>query len=121
MKKNILLVEDDKDLAGAIKTILTEEEYNVVLAYDGAEGLYKLSNQKFHLIISDIKMPKIDGVQFIENIRKSTKDDSTIPIIVLSAFLNEDIIRKLAAYSQIQYLVKPVTRDSLLDKINTLL
>ena len=78
---NILVVDDDKEIANAIEIYLSREGYNIIKAYDGEEAIKKVNENEIHLIILDIMMPKKDGLQTLEEIRKS----KTIPVIMLSA------------------------------------
>ena len=78
---NILVCDDDKEIAGAIEIYLRNEGYNVFKAYDGLEALEIARTQPLHLIIMDIMMPKMDGVQATMKIR----EEKNIPIIMLSA------------------------------------
>ena len=78
---NILVCDDDKEIAGAIEIYLRNEGYTVFKAYDGAEALNIVRNKQLHLIIMDVMMPKMDGVQATMKIR----EERNIPIIMLSA------------------------------------
>ena len=78
---NILVCDDDKEIAGAIEIYLRNEGYNVFKAYDGLEALEIARTKPLHLIIMDIMMPKMDGVQATMKIR----EEKNIPIIMLSA------------------------------------
>ena len=77
----ILVCDDDKEIAGAIEIYLHNEGYNVFKAYDGLEALEIVKKEELHLIIMDIMMPKMDGVQATMRIRS----EKNIPIIMLSA------------------------------------
>lgn len=78
---NILVCDDDKEIAGAIEIYLKNEGYDVFKAYDGMEALEIVESKPIHLIIMDIMMPKLDGVQATMRIR----EEKNIPIIMLSA------------------------------------
>ena len=78
---NILVCDDDKEIAGAIEIYLRNEGYTVFKAYDGAEALNIVRNKQLHLIIMDVMMPKMDGGQATMKIR----EERNIPIIMLSA------------------------------------
>lgn len=79
--QNILVVEDEKEIAEAIKIYLEEEGYNVEICLDSQKALGILKLNEFQLILLDIMMPKIDGISLARNIRKF----SSVPIIFLSA------------------------------------
>ncbi len=78
---NILVVDDDREIAQAIEIYLKNEGYNVFKAYDGLEAINVASKEDLHLIIMDIMMPKLDGMQATMRIR----EEKNIPIIMLSA------------------------------------
>ena len=78
---NILVCDDDKEIAGAIEIYLRNEGYKVFKAFDGVEALSIARGQQVHLIIMDVMMPKMDGVQATMKIR----EEKNIPIIMLSA------------------------------------
>ncbi|NLY82158.1 MAG: response regulator transcription factor [Clostridiales bacterium] len=78
---NILVCDDDKDIAKAIEIYLINEGYNVLLAHDGLEAIEIAEKKDLHLIIMDIMMPGLDGIQTTMRIRK----EKNIPIIMLSA------------------------------------
>ncbi len=77
----ILVCDDEKEIVDAIEIYLVQEGFEVLKAYDGEQALEILKNEKVHLLILDIMMPKLDGIHAIMKIR----EDSSIPIIVLSA------------------------------------
>ena len=78
---NILVVDDDREIAQAIEIYLRNEGYNVFKAYDGLEAVNVAEKEDLHLIIMDIMMPKLDGMQATMRIR----EEKNIPIIMLSA------------------------------------
>ena len=77
----ILVVDDDKDIVGAIAKLLEMEGYKVIKAYDGLEALEKLTENSVQLILIDVMMPKLDGLSTMMKIRAT----ENIPILVLSA------------------------------------
>ncbi len=78
---NILVCDDDKEIAEAIEIYLQQEGYNILKAYDGEQALQMLKENEVHLLIIDVMMPKLDGIRATMKIR----EDSSIPIIILSA------------------------------------
>lgn len=81
MSQRILVVDDDKEIAGAIAIYLRNEGYEVMKAYDGFQALEAARNEDISLIIMDIMMPQMDGIQATMKIR----EELNIPIIMLSA------------------------------------
>ena len=78
---HILVCDDEKEIVEAIRIYLEEEGYKIFSAYDGEEALQILKKEKIHLILLDIMMPKIDGLNATRQIRKI----SSAPIIIISA------------------------------------
>ena len=78
---NILVVDDDKEIVGAIEIYLKNEGYNILKTYNGEEAIDVVGKNEIHLIILDIMMPKKDGLETLEEIRKT----KNIPVILLSA------------------------------------
>lgn len=78
---NILVVDDEKEIAESIKIYLEEEGYKVFISFDGEQALKILKREDIHLILLDIMMPKIDGISLTRTIRKA----NSLPIILLSA------------------------------------
>ena len=78
---NILICDDEKDIVNALKIYLSDPDYCLFEAYDGAEALSIVRNEDIHLILMDIMMPKMDGMEAVSQIRTI----SNIPIILLTA------------------------------------
>jgi len=110
MKVKILLVEDDASLGYIIADQLKLDGYNVTLCIDGAEGFKRFNEEKFHLCIFDVMMPKKDGFTLAKDIRKM---DKKIPILFLTAKSNdEDKIAGFKAGGD-DYLTKPFNAEEL--------
>lgn len=78
---NILVCDDDHEIVDAISIYLTQEGYHVLKAYDGLEAIALLEKEDIHLLIIDLMMPKLDGIQATLQIR----EHNSLPIIILSA------------------------------------
>jgi len=119
-KKTIMVVDDNPDIITIVKTILEGKGYNVLSASSGPELLNLLKSQKPDLIILDIMMPEMDGLEVLTRL-KGMADTTSIPIILLTAKVQyEDVLRgyKLAAD---YYITKPFTSTQLINGINLLL
>ena len=112
---NILVVDDDKEIVGAIEIYLKKEGYNIIKAYNGNEALEKIKEKDIHLIILDIMMPEKDGLETLEEIRK----DKSIPVILLSA-KSEDY-DKIGGLNQgaDDYITKPFNPLELIARVNS--
>lgn len=117
MNEKILVVDDDKEIQNLIKIYLVNEGYIVFKASDGYEALEMLKQHKPHLIILDIMMPGIDGMEVCRKIRQS----QNIPIIMLSAKgQNTDKISGLLTGAD-DYITKPFDQLELIVRVKTLL
>lgn len=115
----ILVVEDDKKIVRFLKDGLKGEGYTVDTAEDGEEGLFLAKENRYDLMILDLMLPEIDGIELCRKIRASGKRD--IPIIMLTAKdLVADKVRGLEAGAD-DYLTKPFSFAELLARIKALL
>ena len=114
----ILLVEDEKKVADFIKKGLTEEFYTVDAAPDGEEGLFMAENSEYDLMILDIMLPDINGIELCTNIR--IKNIKT-PIMMLTAVdATESKVKGLDSGAD-DYLTKPFVFDEFLARVRSLL
>ena len=112
---NILVVDDEKEIVEAIKIYLEDEGYNVFPCYDGQEALKLLKNNKIHLILIDIMMPNLDGINATRQIRKI----SSVPIIMISAKSQDtDKIMGLNVGSD-DYVTKPFNPLELVARVKS--
>lgn len=112
---NILVCDDDKEIVNAIEIYLNKEGYNVLKAYDGEECLKILKTNIIHLIILDIMMPKKDGIETLNEIRKT----EILPVIMLSAKSeDEDKIKGLNLGAD-DYVTKPFNPLELIARVNS--
>ncbi len=117
MNEKILLVEDEKTLAKALKFSLEKEGFIVSVAYDGEEALKAAGREEPQLIILDLMLPKIDGFEVCRTIRR----DSQVPIIMLTA-RDEDIDKILGLeLGADDYMTKPFNTRELLSRIRAIL
>jgi CheY-like chemotaxis protein len=127
MKSNtkILLVDDDKDFVEATKMVLESKPYEVVVAYNGDEGLAKARKEKPDLIILDIIMPVKDGFSAAEQLKKDPALKK-IPVIMLTSFSQKGGETSLSvsqglALEADDYVDKPVAPQELLRRVERLL
>ena len=112
---NILVVEDEKEIAEAVEIYLLNQGYNVFKAFNGMEGLKVLENEEIHLAIVDIMMPVMDGITFTMKAR----ENHNFPIIMLSAKSEEvDKIMGLNIGAD-DYVTKPFKPLELLARVNS--
>lgn len=112
---NVLVVDDDKEIVGAIEIYLKKEGYNILKAYNGNQALKAIQENEIHLIILDIMMPEKDGIETLEEIRK----DKSIPVILLSAKSEDyDKIGGLNSGAD-DYITKPFNPLELIARVNS--
>jgi len=111
-KKKILVVDDDKSAVAVLTFLLKGSGYDVVSAMSGEEGLEKLSETIPDLIILDITMPGISGLEFCELI-KEYGTCKNIPVIFLTAKDLMGIIDKAFELGAVEYMVKPIDHRKL--------
>jgi two-component system, OmpR family, copper resistance phosphate regulon response regulator CusR len=116
--KKILLVEDETSVASFIKKGLTEEGYEVSIALDGSTGLQMALANSFDLIILDIMLPGINGIEVCRSIRQQNK---SVAILFLTALgTSENVVIGLGAEAD-DYLIKPFKFIELLARVKSLL
>ena len=120
-KAKILLVDDDIDFVEATKTILESKRYEVIVAYEGDEGLRKARAEKPDLILLDVIMPVKDGFTAAEQLKKDPQL-SEIPTLMLTAFAEKGIETSIPASRGFtleteDYIDKPVSPEELLARV----
>ncbi|MDE6822589.1 response regulator transcription factor [Bacteroides acidifaciens] len=116
--QRILIVEDEKRVADLLKIGLEENGYQVLVAYDGAMGLRLFQSNTFHLVISDIILPKMDGFELCKEIRKV---DDRVPILMLTALGAADDKLEGFDVGADDYMVKPFDFRELTARVRVLL
>ena len=112
---NILVCDDDKEIVRAIEIYLTNEGYDVIKAYDGFEAVEAVRNNDIQLVLMDIMMPKMDGIQATAMIRK----EKNIPIIMLSAKSEDyDKVSGLNTGAD-DYITKPFSPPELIARVKS--
>lgn len=90
-KQTVLVVEDEKVLNDAYTTILKKEGYNVLSAFDGEEALTVVESNKVHLILLDLRMPKVNGIEFLKAYDLESKDNPPIVIVFSNLDMQAEI------------------------------
>jgi len=118
MKSKILLIEDDPDVLENIKLLLEEENYNIVTATNGINGVKAAKEELPDLIICDITMPEMNGYQVLK-VLSTDPQTNTIPFIFLTAKVGIENLRKGMEFGADDYLMKPFKINELLKAIET--
>lgn len=116
MKKKILIIEDDVKISKLLEAELKFENFDVDVSFDGRDGLSKATYQKFDLILLDLMLPKMSGIEVCKRVREK----SDIPIIILTA--KDEISDKVVGfdYGADDYLTKPFSIEELIARIRAL-
>ncbi|WP_310602712.1 response regulator transcription factor [Anaerosporobacter sp.] len=113
----ILIVEDDSDIAGMVKELLTSHQYEADNAYSGTEALFWLEKEAYDLVLLDLMLPGLSGEEVLQTIRKK----SDIPVITVSAKDDKDTRLALLKDGADDYITKPFDTDELLVRIEVVL
>lgn len=114
MAKTILVVDDSATLRQVVSIALKGAGYDVIEAFDGVDALSKLNGQKIHLIISDVNMPNMDGITFVQEAKKLPAYKFT-PIIMLTTEAGEDKKAAGQAAGAKAWVVKPFKPEQMLN------
>lgn len=108
---SILVVDDERAIRNSLKEILEYESYTVDTAENGMDGLQKVQNGKFDLIFSDIKMPEMDGIAFLEAVLKERGD---VPVIMMSGHAEIETAVKSIKLGAYDFISKPLDMNRIL-------
>jgi two-component system, NtrC family, nitrogen regulation response regulator NtrX len=107
----ILIIDDEKAIRKTLSEILSFEGYKIDEAADGEEGLKKFSEKNYDVVLCDIKMPKLDGIEFLEKAREINHD---VPVIMISGHGNIDTAVDAVKKGAFDYISKPPDLNRLL-------
>ena len=116
--KKVLIVDDDLYIRELYEELLKDEGYEVTTGSDGAEGLTKMSEGGYDLVLLDVMMPKIDGVGILQKLAETPAKSPNGPIIILTNLANDPVIdeaKKLGA--QDSFIKSDHTPDEFLGKV----
>ena len=120
MKKKILAVDDEKDILDLVSYNLAKEGYEIVTAADGEDALKRVKAERFDLIVLDLMMPAIDGIELCKML-KSNEETESIPIIMLTAKSEElDKVLGLEMGAD-DYVTKPFSPRELIARVKAVL
>jgi two-component system response regulator HydG len=108
--QKVLVVDDDKVLQDSVKQALEFHNFNVQVANNGKEAVSAVYKDKFDLVVMDVNMPEMDGIQALVEIKKH---DPSIIVIILTAYSNVQDAVKVVKEGAYNYLEKPITSDNL--------
>lgn len=112
---NILYIDDSSYMRELVSESLDLDDHKVTLAIDGLDGLQKYKdNSSFDLIITDINMPKMDGITFIKELRKTNQQ---IPILILTTESSDGLKKEAFQYGANGWIIKPFQHEQLMNAI----
>jgi len=112
----VLIIEDEQKLANLIRSSIKDLFFKVVTAKDGIEGLKKFNSFKPDIIISDILMPNLNGLEMC----KTIKEQSNIPIVILSAHSQKEMLLQAIDIGISKYFIKPFDIESFIEYLKEL-
>jgi DNA-binding response OmpR family regulator len=112
---NILFIEDENTLREVFCSTLRQMYKNVLEAADGLEALEVFKENKIDIVITDINMPKMDGLQFLKELRKI---DQNCKIIIISAYTDLEYLLDATELNITKYLIKPIDMEQLISSID---
>jgi CheY-like chemotaxis protein len=115
MARTILIADDEEFIVDLLATLLEDEQYCVLRAYDGEEALRTAEREHPHLIITDVMMPKMTGTDLVRHIRAHEVEQTKTPIILMSA------VRQPPTFPDTHYLAKPFDIDQVLTLVERLI
>jgi two-component system, chemotaxis family, chemotaxis protein CheY len=117
-KGKILIIDDESEVREVLRLHLESANYNVIEASDGEEGVNLMKSGsnllQVGMIICDIRMPKVNGIEAIDYLKKNAP---SIPIVVVTGYPDSDLAVSLLKKGVKDYMVKPIEKAKLLDKV----
>jgi len=114
----ILVVDDERDICRALEFLLSREGYKVTTAYSGRDALKKIESGDFDLVISDLKMEEIDGMQVLE---RALKLNPNLIVIIMTAFASVESAVEAMKKGASDYIVKPFINEDVKMTVRRLL
>ena len=120
MRKKVLIVDDSPSVLAILNDILDELGFAVTSARNGAEAYTQVENTKFNMIITDLKMPIMDGIEFIER-AKQLSNCKFVPIVMLSSVDDEEKVASARKAGVSTFIKKPINEGKLTAMLNIVL
>ncbi len=114
-KKSILIVDDEHDIQNMLESFLTELDYNVSLATNGQQALQCFSETHPDIVLLDVKLPEISGIEVLQKIKKANPSTS---VIMLSGHSSIDLSNQTLEMGAFDYVAKPLNLHHLEELIN---
>ncbi len=122
MGKKILVIDDAASIRQVVSMVLAEEGYDIIEAVDGVDGLEKLKGSDVDIIVCDVNMPNMNGVEFLEQVKTNEEFSSYkfLPFIMLTTEAGQEMKEKGKKLGAKAWLVKPFQPEMLIDAVKKL-
>lgn len=123
MAKKILIIDDEELIIKTLVKLLEQNKYEVLVAKNGQDGLAMVEEEDFDLIIADIRMPGMNGVETTGSIYEILEKEkkAKIPVIFITGYADKNIEKEAKALKPVAYIYKPFDMPELVDKIREVL
>lgn len=121
MPKKILVIDDEGLVTKSLQMLLKKEGYNTVIATSGQEAIERCKSSDFDLIVADVRMPQLDGIETIKIIRQLLKElgKNPVPEILITGYADEDSYKRALELKVADYIYKPFDKEPFLKTIQT--
>lgn len=116
--QKILIIDDEKDIVDMLSEFLGQRGYKISTAFDGEEGLKKFDSESPDIVMCDLRMPKKDGFEFLQEMRSTRR---WVPIVIVSAMSDPSNIMKGYEFEADYYIPKPVNLEETLKTLQIML
>ena len=119
MPKRILIIDDEKLITMTLKRLLTKEGYHVTPALSGKAAIKQIEQSDFDMIIADIKMPEMDGIETVKKIREilTASGRKLIPEIFITGYASDENFQEAQRLNVVDYVEKPFDIKSLMQAV----
>ncbi|PWC62364.1 regulator [Azospirillum sp. TSH7] len=115
---HILIAEDEVLAAMALEDFLTFKGFRVTVAANGVEALERYARERVHALVTDLRMPRMDGETLIREIRER---DATLPVVVMTGYLTQDSDLKQERWKPLEIFSKPVNPRTICNTLHRML
>src|SRR6266498_361246 len=110
LKPKILIADDERDICRALEFLLTREDYEVTSVNSGEDAIEKIRKESFDVVLSDLKMGKIDGITVLEKTKELSPDTA---VLIMTAFASIESAIEAMKKGAFDYIVKPFLNEEI--------
>ena len=118
--KKILVIDDERTVRTVLQRMLEQESFEVMTAVNGLEGIELHANNSFDIIITDLFMPGMDGIETIVNLKKEYPDSKIIAMTGVIGRFHRDFLKSAHLLGANKTLIKPFSKEKLIECVNSL-